>query len=221
MLTSDIILRFQYSSLQGIMVGKFDKFCPFYSFREMIIIIGLNHFFCPNLSYMQQLVQTHAGLLMEEEVPTALILLRSISQRSFKETYPELSYTRFAFSCMLRLILGYLFLVNLLITTIQASDVITIFFDILALQFVQQLDDVAFELGRKDILGRHLSAACAIEYRVLTADAYKRRMAEIESSHSGNRTSQDRRNEEGSRMCCGSSGKGFGRALKVRQIYST
>ena len=159
---------------------------------------------------------------MEEEVPTALILLRSISQRSFKETYPELSYTRFAISCVLRLILGYFFLVNLLITTIQASDVITIFFDILALQFVQQLDDVAFELGRKDILGRHLSAACAIEYRVLTADAYKRRMAEIESSRRDNRTSQDRRDEEGSGMCCGrSSGKGFGRALKVRQIFST
>jgi hypothetical protein len=74
--------------------------------------------------------------------------------------------------------MGYLFLLNLFVTVVQADDVITIFFDILALEFVQHLDDMAFELGRKDILGFHLLVATSIEYKVLTRQAYKRMFVE-------------------------------------------
>jgi hypothetical protein len=111
---------------------------------------------------------------MEEEIPQGLILMRAISKQSFHATYPDLSYNRFILSCLLRLVMGYLFLLNLFVTVVQADDVITIFFDILALEFVQHLDDMAWELGRKDILGRNLNVATTVEYKVLTRVAYKR-----------------------------------------------
>jgi len=111
---------------------------------------------------------------MEEEIPQGLILLRDISRESFQKSYPNLSFNRFIFSCILRLVMGYLFLLNLFVTIVQADHVITIFFDILALEFVQHLDDMAFELGRKNILGRNLHAAASVEYKVLTRAAFKR-----------------------------------------------
>ena len=60
---------------------------------------------------------------MEEEIPQGLILLRSISRSSFRATYPGLSYARFIISCLLRLIMGYLFLLNLFITIVQAGEI--------------------------------------------------------------------------------------------------
>lgn len=113
-----------------------------------------------------------SGLLMEEEIPQGLILLRAISRSSFRETYPK--FFRFIVSCLVRLMMGNLFLLNLLVTIVQADDVITIFFDILALEFVQHLDDVAFELGRRDMLGRSLYVATSVEYKVLTRAGVKK-----------------------------------------------
>ncbi|KAL7517346.1 hypothetical protein ACHAWX_002277 [Stephanocyclus meneghinianus] len=59
------------------------------------------------------------------------------------------------------MVMGYLFLFNLFITLVQAESVITIFFDVLALEFVQKLDDNAFILSQKDILGVRLRDAAA------------------------------------------------------------
>jgi len=42
----------------------------------------------------------------------------------------------------------------------QASGVIDIFYDVLALQFVQQLDDIAFSLAKMDVFGKGLRRAC-------------------------------------------------------------
>ena len=61
-----------------------------------------------------------------------------------------------------RILMGYLFLVNVLLVLIQASDVLTIFYDVLALQFVQQLDDIGFRLARMDVFGRRLQKACTM-----------------------------------------------------------
>jgi len=61
---------------------------------------------------------------------------------------------------MFRILMGYLFLTNVLLVLIQAEDVLTIFYDVLALQFVQQLDDIAFRLARMDVFGRRLQRAC-------------------------------------------------------------
>lgn len=79
------------------------------------------------------------ALLMEEEIPTGLYLLKRISRQYFIRTFPELSYHQFVFSNVLRIVLGYLFLINVLLILIVADDVMEIFFDFIALQFIQQL----------------------------------------------------------------------------------
>ena len=80
------------------------------------------------------------ALLMEEEIPTGLYLLRRIPKQYFISKFRELKYSKFVCSCVLRILIGYLFLVNILLVMVQATDVLSIFYDLLALQFVQQLD---------------------------------------------------------------------------------
>lgn len=99
---------------------------------------------------------------MEEETPTGILFLRTLSRKSFEGTnLPPHAYTRFVTVCLFRMVMGYLFLFNLFITLVQAESVITIFFDVLALEFVQKLDDNAFILSQKDILGVRLRDAAA------------------------------------------------------------
>ena len=79
------------------------------------------------------------ALLMEEEIPTGLYLLKRISRQRFISTFPELNYHQFVFSNVLRIVMGYLFLINVLLILMIADDVMIIFFDFIALQFIQQL----------------------------------------------------------------------------------
>jgi len=51
------------------------------------------------------------------------------------------------------------------------DDRIAIFFDIMALEFAQRLDDVVFRLSRKFILGRRMLAAASKKYKVMTVKA--------------------------------------------------
>lgn len=81
------------------------------------------------------------ALLMEEEIPIGLYQLERISRQYFISTFPELSYRQFVFSNVLRIVMGYLFLVNVLLILWKASDVMEIFFDFIALQFIQQLGE--------------------------------------------------------------------------------
>ena len=76
---------------------------------------------------------------MEEEIPTGLYLLRRISKDYFKSKFPDLHYPRFIMSSILRIVIGYLFLINVIIILIQADVVIEIFYDVVALHFIQQL----------------------------------------------------------------------------------
>ena len=64
------------------------------------------------------------ALLMEEEIPTGLYLLRRIPKQYLKSKCPEISYPRFVGSSLLRISMGYLFLVNVVIVLIQADEVI-------------------------------------------------------------------------------------------------
>ena len=80
------------------------------------------------------------ALLMEEEIPTALYLLRRIPKQYFKSKLPGLKYEKFFCSCLFRILSGYLFLINVMLILMQASAVLEIFYDVLALQFLQQLD---------------------------------------------------------------------------------
>lgn len=87
-----------------------------------------------------QYASIFVALLMEEEIPTGLYLLRRIPKQYFISKFPELQYGRFVCSCILRIFMGYLFLVNVFLILIQADNVLGIFFDFIALEFLQQLD---------------------------------------------------------------------------------
>lgn len=68
------------------------------------------------------------------EIPTGIHLLRMIPRPTFQEQFPDLHYRRFVFSSVLRMVTGYLFLVNVFVVLAQATEVIAIFYDVLALQ---------------------------------------------------------------------------------------
>ncbi|KAL7552728.1 hypothetical protein ACHAWF_015965 [Thalassiosira exigua] len=99
------------------------------------------------------------GLLMEEEIPESLYLLRMINERTLRQREPNMKYGRFVFSSLLRIFNGYLFLLNMFVVVVQSEGVIDIFFDAMALQFLQQIDDIAFRLAKMDVLGKHLKRA--------------------------------------------------------------
>eukprot|EP00585_Thalassiosira_rotula_P005858 CAMPEP_0196159518 /NCGR_PEP_ID=MMETSP0910-20130528/46361_1 /TAXON_ID=49265 /ORGANISM="Thalassiosira rotula, Strain GSO102" /LENGTH=684 /DNA_ID=CAMNT_0041424439 /DNA_START=132 /DNA_END=2186 /DNA_ORIENTATION=+ len=100
------------------------------------------------------------ALLMEEEIPTGAYLLRMIPSSAFQKKFPGRSYKRFVASALLRVVLGYIFLLNVLLILIKATGVLEIFYDVLALQFISELDDIAFSLSKLDILGKSLRRAC-------------------------------------------------------------
>lgn len=62
-----------------------------------------------------------------------------------KETFPETKYSRFVASAVLRILMGYLFLAGVIVVLITADGVIDIFYDVLALQFIQQLDGESYQ----------------------------------------------------------------------------
>ena len=95
-----------------------------------------------------QYASIFVALLMEEEIPTGLYLLRRIPKQYFMSKFPELQYSRFVCSCVLRIFMGYLFLLNVFLILIQANNVLEIFFDFIALQFLQQLDGEFVQTGR-------------------------------------------------------------------------
>ena len=126
---------------------------------------------------------------MEEEIPTALYLLRMIP-RSSLEGQLGLSYCMFLISAMFRLAIGYMFLFNVLLVVVQSDRVLgkldvlevgisclksahashklryllnlvlpDMFYDMLALNFVSMLDDISFRLAQLDILGKRLRNA--------------------------------------------------------------
>ena len=88
-----------------------------------------------------QYVSIIIALLMEEEIPIGLYQLERISRQYFISTFPELSYRQFVFSNVLRIVMGYLFLINVLLILWKANEVMEIFFDFIALQFIQQLGE--------------------------------------------------------------------------------
>ena len=55
-------------------------------------------------------------------------------------------------------------MVNVLIVLIQADGVIRIFYDVLALQFIQKLDDIGFSVSKIEVLGKRLQRATMTPY---------------------------------------------------------
>ena len=96
---------------------------------------------------------------MEEEIPEALYLLNMISERSLHQNEPNLLYSKFVATAFLRVCFGYFFILNMFVVVVQATGVIDIFFDVLALQFLQQVDGIAFRLAKMDVFGKHIKRA--------------------------------------------------------------
>ena len=71
------------------------------------------------------------ALLMEEEIPTGIYLLRRISKHSLVAA--EINYKKFVVSSIVRILLGYTFLVNAFYVIAQGDRVLDIFYDMLAL----------------------------------------------------------------------------------------
>jgi len=102
------------------------------------------------------------ALLMEEEIPTALFLLKRISKPILQSHFPKICYWKFVVSSILRFSMGYLFLTNVVLILVQAENVLEIFYDVLALQFLQQLDDIAFTISKMEVLGKRLYLATVV-----------------------------------------------------------
>ena len=92
---------------------------------------------------------------MEDEIPTGLELIgKSAEQAKVSATRSKaeiltgqvttrrFSTSRIVLPALLRLGIGYLFLCCLFLVVVQESTVLDIFFDVLALEFVESIDDV-------------------------------------------------------------------------------
>ena len=93
------------------------------------------------------------GVLMEEEVPLGLELIGKCVEQQMSGGH-NYSTTKIIISSIMRMAVGYMFLACLFLTVIQESDVLEIFFDVLALQFVENIDDVVFALCKRGFFGR-------------------------------------------------------------------
>jgi len=60
-----------------------------------------------------------------------------------------ISQRRIILSSLLRIVVGYLFLSTLFANIAQNDDVINIFYDVLALEFVESIDDHSFALAKR------------------------------------------------------------------------
>lgn len=100
---------------------------------------------------------------MEEEVPLGLELIGKVVEQHMSGGH-DFSTSKVVCSSILRISVGYMFLACLFMTVIQANDVLEIFFDVLALQFVENVDDVVYALCKRGFFGRKLRVASNKEH---------------------------------------------------------
>lgn len=100
--------------------------------------------------------------------------MRLITFKALRNVCPNADYRKFTFCNIFRVLQGYLFLVNVLLVLVQAEDVLTIFYDLLSLQFVQQLDDIGFRLARMDVFGKRMQRACTMRWFDATFEYHNR-----------------------------------------------
>ena len=99
------------------------------------------------------------AVLNESEVPQALELIGKAFQQK-ASAKDRISLKRILFSSCMRFLLGYTFLCSVFVVIVQVTDVLSMFMNILALQFVESLDDIVYELAKRGFLGRDLLKAC-------------------------------------------------------------
>ena len=99
------------------------------------------------------------AVLNESEIPQALEIVGMAFQQK-ASAKDRISFKRIIFSSCMRFLLGYSFLCSVFVVIVQVTDVLSMFMNILALQFVQSLDDIVYELAKRGFLGRPIMSAC-------------------------------------------------------------
>ena len=104
-------------------------------------------------------IATLIAVLNESEIPQALELVGMAFQQN-ASAKDRISFKRILFSSCMRFLLGYSFLCSVFVIIVQVTDVLSMFMNILALQFVERLDDIVYELAKRGFLGRPIMSAC-------------------------------------------------------------
>ena len=99
------------------------------------------------------------AILNESEIPQALELVGMAFQQN-ASAKDRISFKRIMFSSCMRFLLGYTFLCSVFVVIVQVTDVLSMFMNILALSFVESIDDIVYELAKRGFLGRDLLKAC-------------------------------------------------------------
>ena len=86
--------------------------------------------------------------MFSDEIPQGLQLIANAAGHTLLLNGQQEVRKRVLVSSILRLVVGYLFLSSLFLNIAQNSDVIAIFYDVLALEFVENIDDTTFALGK-------------------------------------------------------------------------
>ena len=99
------------------------------------------------------------AIINETEIPQALELIgMGFEQKASNKDW--ISFKRIFFSSLMRLMIGYLFLCSVFVVVVQVTDVLSMFMNILALSFVESIDDIVYELAKRGFLGRAIMDAC-------------------------------------------------------------
>jgi len=104
------------------------------------------------------------GVLMESEIPLALEILGQECEQLQLGRMP-FNRVRVIVSCIMRLCVGTLFLFTLFLVVIQEGSALDIFFDMLALEFVENIDVIIYELCKRGFFGKELRIACLKTYQ--------------------------------------------------------
>jgi hypothetical protein len=99
------------------------------------------------------------AILNESEIPQALELVGMAFQQK-ASAKDRISFKRIMFSSCMRFLLGYTFLCSVFVVIVQVTDVLSMFMNILALSFVESIDDIVYELAKRVFLGRTIMSAC-------------------------------------------------------------
>jgi hypothetical protein len=99
------------------------------------------------------------AVLNEQEIPTSLEIIGKGMEQVPSATGGLLSMPRILFSSILRILVGILFFITMFCCVIQSTSVLEIFFNVLALEFVENIDDAIFALSRRGFFGRPLLMA--------------------------------------------------------------
>ncbi|KAL7555714.1 hypothetical protein ACA910_009879 [Epithemia clementina (nom. ined.)] len=119
---------------------------------------GVNPFGFPaNVDVAVRVAEVIALIILvplQDEVIEGLILINDGYQRDALESkFSDASKTKFVLSVTLRMIVGALSIVTSFLLIMIESDVLDIFFNFIALQFINDLDNLSFELATIGLIG--------------------------------------------------------------------